>query len=305
MTVEQTLPFRDKEVMKRRLDAAGIRTPRHFRAGTVDQVREAAERIGYPLIVKPIAGAGSADTHRCDSRADLEQALNSVRHVEEVSVEEFVEAEEFTFDTICAGGRMYFENVCWYKPRPLEQRQLEWVSPQSFALRDLERPEIQGGRKLGREVLATLGFDTGFTHMEWYRKHDGEVVFGEIGGRAPGARLVDIMNYCTDNDTYAGWAEAVCRGRVERQFERKWNVAITFKRARGQGRVQRIVGLDRLRAELGPLLVEESLTPVGQPRRNWKTTLVGDGYIVVRHPELQPLLQIADRVAREVQLYAG
>ena len=305
MTVAQTLPFRDKEVMKQRLDAAGVRTPHHFRAGTEDGVREAAERVGYPLIVKPIAGAGSADTHRCDSRADLERALEAVRHVPEVSVEEFVEGEEFTFDTICAGGRICFENVCWYKPRPLEQRQLEWVSPQSFALRDLELPEIQGGRRLGRQVLEALGFDTGFTHMEWYRKHDGEVVFGEIGGRPPGARLVDLMNYCTDNDTYAGWAEAVCLGHVPRHFERKWNVAVTFKRAQGQGRIQRIAGLDALRHELGPLLVEVNLTPVGAPRRDWKKTLVGDGYLIVRHPDLRTLLEIADRIAREVQLFAG
>jgi hypothetical protein len=305
MTVEQTLPFRDKEVMKQRLDAAGVRTPHHFRAGTEDGVREAAERVGYPLIVKPIAGAGSADTHRCDSRADLDRALAAIRHVPEVSVEEFVDGEEFTFDTICAGGRICFENVCWYKPRPLEQRQLEWVSPQSFALRDLELPEIQGGRRLGRQVLEALGFDTGFTHMEWYRKHDGEVVFGEIGGRPPGARLVDLMNYCTDDDTYVGWAEAVCLGYVPRRFERKWNVAVTFKRAQGQGRIQRIAGLDALRRDLGALLVEVNLTPVGSPRRDWKKTLVGDGYLIARHPDLRTLLEIADRIAREVQLYAG
>jgi len=305
MTVEETLPFRDKEVMKQRLDAAGIRTPRHARALTEDQVREAAERIGYPVIVKPIAGAGSADTHRCDDRKELEQALRMVKHVPEVSVEEFVEAEEFTFDTICADGKLFFENVCWYKPRPLQQRQHEWVSPQSFALRDLEMPEIQGGRTLGRQVLDALGFKTGFTHMEWFRKSDGEVVFGEIGARPPGARLVDIMNYCTDNDTYVGWAEAVCHGGVRRRFERKWNVAVTFKRAQGQGRIQRIAGLDKLKREFGPLMVEEQLTPVGAPRRNWKQTLVGDGYVIVRHPDLKTLLTMADRVAREIQLFAA
>ena len=52
-------------------------------------------------------------------------------------------------------------------------------------------------------------------------------------------------------------------------------------------------------------MVEVDLTPIGAPRRNWKQTLIGDGYIIVRHPELQPLLQMADRVAKEVQLYAG
>ena len=42
-----------------------------------------------------------------------------MRHVPEVSVEEFIDGEEFTFDTICAGGEILFENVMWYRPRPL------------------------------------------------------------------------------------------------------------------------------------------------------------------------------------------
>src|SRR5688572_22436656 len=97
MTVAETIPFRDKEEMKRRLDAAGIRTPRHDRARTESEVREAAERIGYPMILKPIAGAGSADTHRLDEPAELDRALGMLRHVQELSVEEFVDGEEFTF----------------------------------------------------------------------------------------------------------------------------------------------------------------------------------------------------------------
>src|SRR3954465_3726708 len=75
MTVEQTLPFRDKELMKRTREAAGIRTPWHASATTVAGIWEAAERIGYPLIVKPIAGAGSADTYRVDSGTELGDVL--------------------------------------------------------------------------------------------------------------------------------------------------------------------------------------------------------------------------------------
>ncbi|MEO8277985.1 MAG: hypothetical protein ABI639_17380, partial [Thermoanaerobaculia bacterium] len=142
-------------------------------------------------------------------------------------------------------------------------------------------------------------------HMEWYRKADGEVVFGEIGGRAPGARIVDIINYCTDDDCYVGWAEAVTLGRVQRRFERKWNVVITFKRAHGQGHIRRIVGLEQLLAEFGRYVVEVDLTPIGAPRRNWKQTLIGDGYVVVRHHDLSTALKMSERVAEDVHLYAG
>ena len=118
LTMQQTLPFRDKELMKERLDAAGLRTPGHESAGTVAGVWAAAERLGFPLIVKPIAGAGSADTYRADSAAELDAILPMVRHVPQVIVEEFIDGEEFTYDTICAGGQVLFENICWYRPRP-------------------------------------------------------------------------------------------------------------------------------------------------------------------------------------------
>ncbi len=46
-----------------------------------NECRAAAERIGYPIIVKPIAGAGSADTYRLNSAAELEDALPKLTHV--------------------------------------------------------------------------------------------------------------------------------------------------------------------------------------------------------------------------------
>ena len=107
--------------MKRVLDAAGVRTPHHFSATTVAGVWEAADRIGYPIIVKPISGAGSADTYRADCAAQLAEVLPALRHVPEVSVEEFVDGEELTFDTVCADGKILFENVMWYRPRPLQR----------------------------------------------------------------------------------------------------------------------------------------------------------------------------------------
>jgi len=305
MTVEQTVPFRDKERMKQVLDAAGIRTPWHVSTTTVAGVWEAAEQIGYPLIVKPIAGAGSADTYRMDSVQELNDVLPLLRHVPEVSVEEFVDGEEFTYDTVCAGGSVLFENVLWYRPRPLQMRMHEWISPVSISLRDLTVPDLQGGRRMGADVLAALGFRSGFTHMEWYRKADGEVVFGEIGARPPGARVVELMNFATDSDLYARWAEAVVHGRLSQPVQRRFNAGSIFKRAEGAGRIMHVEGLDALLAEYGEHVVLVDLLPVGAPRRDWRTTVVSDGMVVVRHPELQRVIEMTERFAADLHLYAG
>ncbi|HET9252547.1 MAG TPA: ATP-grasp domain-containing protein [Candidatus Eisenbacteria bacterium] len=305
MTVEETVPFRDKEEMKRVLDAAGIRTPWHARAATAREVREAVARIGYPAIVKPIAGAGSSDTHRIDDARGLEAALAAVRHVPEVSVEEFVDAEEYTYDTVCAGGRILYYNICWYRPRPLLSKKLEWVSPQTMALRNPDTPELAGGRAMGEAVLRAMNFRDGFTHMEWYRKEDGEVVFGEIGARPAGGRTVDVMNFSCDIDLFRGWAEAVCHGRISQPIERKYNAASIFKRAQGQGRIRRVEGLGKLLSEYGPHIPVVDLLPVGAPRRDWQQTLISDGMVIVRHPDLPRAIEIADHVATDLQLIAG
>ena len=305
LTVKQTVPFRDKELMKQLLDAAGLRTPWHVAATTVAQVWAAAERVGYPLIVKPIDGAGSADTYRADSPAELDSILPGLRHVPQVSVEEFIEAEEFTYDTICAGGTILVENICQYHPRPLMTKMHEWISPITMALRDLDAPGLQGGRELGGAVLRALGFRDGFTHMEWYRKADGEVVFGEIGARPPGARTVDVMNYATDADLFTAWAYAVTRGQVPQPVERRYNAGSIFKRARGAGRITHYEGLDRLLAEYGDHVAAVELLPVGAPRRDWRATTIADGMVIVRHAGLPEALEIAQRFAAELNLFAG
>jgi len=308
MTAAETVPFRDKEVMKQKLDEAGIRTPRHASVTTVAGCREAAASIGFPetpVVVKPIAGAGSADTYRVSSAEELEAILPKLRHVPEVSVEEFIEGEDFTYETICIDGVIQTFSISFYRPRALAARNHEWISPQTIVVRDVEAPELSAGRRMGEAVLDALDFKTGFTHMEWFRTPAGEAVFGEIAARPPGAHLVDLINYASDVDVFTGWAEAVCHGRFTQHVERKYNAAWIYKRAEGQGVIKRIEGLAPLMTELGEHVVVLDLLPIGAPRRNWKQTLVSDGMIIVRHPDLARTLEIADRFATELRMFAG
>jgi len=305
LSIEQAVAFRDKETMKTVLDAAGIRTPHHYRAQTQDEVREAAAKIGWPIIVKPIAGAGSADTYTAHSDEDLDDILQAIGHVEEVSVEEFIEGEEYTYDTVCANGRVLFQNVSWYRPKPLVARLTPWISQQCVILRDLEPREISVGVEMGHQVLEALQFRTGFTHMEWFRTESGEAVFGEIAARSPGGRLTHGMNMSCDIDLFTGWAEAVCAGRLSQDTTKKYNAAMVFKRAQGGGQhIARIEGLEAILAEYGEHMPLIDLVPVGAPRRDWTKVVTGDGWMIARHADLETALHIANRLSTEVRMIA-
>jgi biotin carboxylase len=304
MSLDAVRGFRDKQLMKERVQAAGLRVPRAERVRTVSEARAAAERVGYPLILKPIAGAGSADTHRVEDASELETALRRMLHVGEASCEEFIDGEEFTFDTVCIGGRPAFVNVAQYLPRPLIARTNEWISPVIVTVRDLAQERLADGIRLGHQVLEALGMGDGFTHMEWFRKPDGEVVFGEIGCRPGGAHLVDQMNYTCDIDLFREWARAVCWGRFDAPTERKYNAAIIFKRALGRGRIVRIDGLGDFMRRRGEHVVEQRLLPVGSQRRDWKQTLLSDGHVLLRHPDWDTACEMAADAARSITMIA-
>jgi biotin carboxylase len=304
MSVDTVRGFRDKQLMKERVSRAGLRTPRSQRVRTATETRAAAKELGYPLVLKPISGAGSADTFRVGDAAELEAVLAKMQHVGEASCEEFITGDEFTFDTVCVGGKPLYVNVAQYLPPPLIARSEEWVSPVIITVRDLQQPRLQGGIALGQKVLGALGMGDGFTHMEWFRKADGEAVFGEIGCRPGGACLVDQMNYTGDIDLFREWARAVCWGKFEAPTARKYNAAIIFKRAKGRGRITRIEGLGDFLKSYGQHVVEERLLRPGTPRRDWKKTLLSDGHIMLRHPDWQTTYDMAFAAATQIQMYA-
>lgn len=304
MSVDAVRGFRDKELMKQRLREAGLRVPRSARARTEHEVWAAVEIIGYPLIIKPISGAGSADTYRINDKAALEKILPGLRHVDEVSCEEYVTGEEFTYDTLCVGGRPVYENVANYLPKPIEARSNEWISPVIITVREQTQPRLAPGLALGRAALQALGMGDGFTHMEWFLTPSGEAVFGEIGCRPGGAHLVDQMNYTSDDDLFTEWARVVCHHRFEGSGERKFNCGIVFKRAKGRGRITRIEGLEAWKKAAGEWVVHDTLLRPGTPRRNWKHTLVSDGFVMVRHPEWSEAHRLCFAAATDVEMFA-
>jgi hypothetical protein len=60
-----------------------------------------------------------------------------------------------------------------------------------------------------------------------------------------------------------------------------------------------------LLAELGTAVAAVRIQPVGSAVGDWRHASVADGYMIVRHPELQKTLEMAARVGRELQIYAA
>ena len=75
MDAGEAANFRDKSRMKDVLRAAGVPCARHGLATNADEAWAVAAQCGFPVVVKPPAGAGARGTFRAESAEQFGQWL--------------------------------------------------------------------------------------------------------------------------------------------------------------------------------------------------------------------------------------
>ena len=297
--------FRDKARMKDELRRHGLPCARHKLIRTWGDAEAFVAEVGLPLVLKPPAGMGCKSTWRIGSTDELRAALRALHASPErpALAEEFLRGREYSFETITIGGEVRFQSCSRYYPTPLEVMETPWIQWVVVLPRDIDGPEFADARALGVKAIAALGLDTGFTHMEWFRRDDGSLAIGEIAARPPGAHIVLANGYAHDADLYRAWARAVIDDAFDGPWQRKYAVGVAYLRGVGRGRVVAVRGVEKANALCGHMAVESRLPKVGAPRSD---SYEGDGYVIVRDPDTEvvkrALLAVIERV--RVQ-YAG
>jgi len=275
--------FRDKARMKSVLEAHGIPCARHGLAASAGEVRRVAADLGFPLVVKPPAGAGARGTFRIEGEAQLAQWLevDPPSQQEPALLEQHLTGEEHSFDSVMVDGALLWHSITRYLPSPLEVLENPWIQWAVILPRDIETPEFDGIRAAAHAGLRALGMRTGMSHMEWFRLNDNGVAISEVGARPPGAQFTSLLSYAHDVDMYSVWARLEILASFT-PLPRRYAVGAAYLRGQGTGAVRAVHGLDTLQHELGDLVVEARLPRAGQPRA---ITYEGDGYVIVRHPD--------------------
>src|SRR5262249_61284104 len=109
--------------------AAGRRWPGSRRAGSGGGAAAFAAEAGFPLVVKPPAGAGAKSTFRLDDPEDLRVWLSVAPPSPDrlAQVEEFLTGEEGSYDSVMTGGQVVWDSVSSYQPTPLEVLRNPWI----------------------------------------------------------------------------------------------------------------------------------------------------------------------------------
>ncbi|HWW74531.1 MAG TPA: ATP-grasp domain-containing protein, partial [Pyrinomonadaceae bacterium] len=113
MSAEAAHNFRDKSRMKDVLREAGVPCARHGLAHDEGEARDFVREVGFPVVVKPPAGAGAQGTFRVDDDAAFGEAIriSAPTHEQPVLIEEFITGEEHSLETISVGGRAVWHSL--------------------------------------------------------------------------------------------------------------------------------------------------------------------------------------------------
>jgi hypothetical protein len=289
--------FRDKRQMKDAFIAAGVPCARYAQIGDAAAARAFAATVGFPLVAKPLAGAGARNTFRIDDAATLARYLE--RHppqaAQPVLFEEFLRGREHSWDAVMLDGEVLWRSISVYSPSALTVLENPWIQWCVLLPRELEADEFRRIDAVAPRALQALGLRTGLAHMEWFAREDGSVAVSEAAARPPGAQFTTLLSFAHDDDFYRAWARLMIHDRFDVP-ERRYAAGAAYLRGLGQGRVRAIEGIDALRREYGDLIVDAHWpTPgVTQP-----TGYEGAGHVLFRGPDTA---RVAAALQRAVEL---
>jgi biotin carboxylase len=303
LSVEAATNFRDKARMKTLLRANGLPCARHRLAPSFDDASAFAEASGFPIVVKPPAGAGAQQTYRVEDLDQLRRALavQPPSLANPVLLEEFVRGQEHSFETISIDGQSVWHSLTHYYPTPLHVLENPWIQWCLVLPREVDSPRYDDIRTAGRRALEVLGMSTGLTHMEWFRRDDGSIAISEVAARPPGAQITTLVSRAHDIDFVQAWARVM----IFKEFdppERRYAAGAAFLRGQGDGRVSAIRGWDLVQRELRELVTDAKLPEVGTPA---SSSYEGEGFVIVRHPETSVVEEAVMRIVSLLRIELG
>jgi biotin carboxylase len=226
--------LRDKARTRAALAAAGVAQPRSVAVSSLEEALTAAERVGYPAILKPRGLGASLGVVRVEDAEQLRDRFAFTRDTkapdpvdygsdQTVLVEECVVGEEISVDSVVHDGRVtplfVARKVVGYPPYAEEVG--HFVDAADPLLSD---PVLLAALQA---THTGLGFRDGFTHTEFMLTTAGPQLI-EVNGRLGGDMIPYLGMLATGIDPGLAAADAACGRRPELAPTRSGVAAIRF-----------------------------------------------------------------------------
>ena len=258
---DATVAARDKSLMRQRLAAGGVPSPRYRVYHTDDDPTAIAPSVAYPCVVKPTTLSASQGVIRANDPAEFIAAFHCTRaiilatggelamnHKGHILVEDYIDGFEVALEGILAQGRLRVLAL-FDKPDPLVGPYFEetiYVTPSR-----LPQPVQAAVLDCTVRACAALGLREGPVHAELRVNADGPWII-EVAARSIGGLCSKILRFGTEDTSLE---ELIIRqamgldvGALQREGRAGGVMMIPIP---GAGVMKGVTGLDEARAVPG------------------------------------------------------
>ena len=240
--------LKKKSCMKQIFIELDMPVARGARIADLEQAFDLAEKLGYPLILKPDEGVGAGGIYRIENERQLKSYLAEISG--DYLLEELVEGDIVTYDGLTDyEGNILFENSLIYGDGVLDY--VLGKDTFFYVSRQIPAAVITAGRKL----VSRFGIHRKFFHFEFFKTADMYRPI-EINCRPPGGAILDMMNYSVDDDLYRVYAEMITGGHAQARSEKKYYCCYIGRKDKDY-----VHGQQDIISTFGHCLVEHGLNP--------------------------------------------
>jgi len=234
---EQVRRIRDKSIQRELLSSSEPRLcPQYKLVKDVTQAREAAEKIGFPVVLKPVDGSGSVMVRMCGNPQEVDAHASLIlAEREQLLVEEMVSGQGIsveTFNGVTVGVTMKRLGVTPYFV------ELGHLYPAALGSDD-KRAVVEAAEK----IASLLGIDWGPAHIELRLSPHGPKLM-ELNPRLAGDMIPELIRQATGVDLIRATILLVCGKSCSLTPRRQKVSGIRFLQAHSGGTLDSVDGIE-------------------------------------------------------------
>ncbi|PIE54456.1 MAG: carboxylate--amine ligase [Dethiosulfovibrio peptidovorans] len=243
--------IRRKDILRATLDRTGIPNVQHALCSCWDETKASANRLSYPLVIKPVDLASSAFVRLIHDERELQDAFAALEaftvnfrdqpRERLILLEEYLDGPEFSVETVISRGQPttlgITDKSVTGSPRFIEDGHM-FPAP-------LEPNVEQTVMDYVNSVLQALQFEYGVAHTEIKLTANGPKIV-EINVRPAGNYIAELVEIVTGVDILKAFVDLSLGQRpvVERRNTGTTSAAVAFLVPNGWGIIKEMSGID-------------------------------------------------------------
>lgn len=199
--------FRDKLAMRQKAQNEKILVPEFTSIFNDQAVRDFADRIAPPWVLKPRSEASASGIKKIQNTEQLWAAIQNLgeeRHL--FLLESFKPGDVYHVDSLTYKSKLIFTSASKYLAPPMQVSHEGGV----FRTKTLHRTseDFIALEKANKEVLAKFKLVNGATHTEFIKcEEDGAFYFLETSSRVGGAHIPELVMASSGINLWREWAK--------------------------------------------------------------------------------------------------